>query len=81
MVEYRIGIEDLPLPKYDKDPFPIAVFVIDLKNDDNVVAQYELDYSSFEDRKKLGRITYTAVKNGYSVETMSMKDANGESNA
>lgn len=78
MVEYKKGIENLPLRHYDKEPFPIVVFVIDLKNDDDVIATYELDYSSFEDRKHLGRITHTAVRNGYSVETMSRKDAYGE---
>ena len=53
------------------------VFLIDLKNKDEIVAQFELDYANFADRKRLGRITFWAVMNGHSVETMYKNDAEG----
>lgn len=56
---------------------PISVFIIDLKNDDDVVDTIELDLANSADRKTLGRITFWATENGYSVETMSREDANG----
>lgn len=54
---------------------PIYVTIIDLKNNDNVVFETELDYANFADRKRLGRITFWAVMNGHSVETMARADA------
>lgn len=54
---------------------PIYVTIIDLKNNDNVVFETELDYANFADRKRLGRITAWAVMNGHSVETMARADA------
>jgi hypothetical protein len=54
---------------------PITVFIIDLENKDDVVDTIDLDLANHADRKTLGRITFTATENGYSVETMSREDA------
>lgn len=71
---FRKGIENLPLQKINTS-CPIIVFVIDLRNDDEIVQEFRLDYANFEDRKHLGRITYYAVSNHLSVETMAVIDA------
>lgn len=77
MSEYKKGVENLPLRQVNTS-MPIMVYVINLKNDDEIVQEVQLDYASFEDRKHLGRITFWAVSNGHSIETMSLKDAMGE---
>jgi len=56
---------------------PIKVFIIDLKNNDDVVFETELDYANEADRRRLGRLTFWAVMNGHSVETMNRNDAMG----
>lgn len=76
MAEYRKGIESVPLFR-DNHDCPIIVFVIDLKNDSNVVDQKELNLADPAHRKFLGKLTFWAVSNGHSIETMSVKDANG----
>lgn len=76
MSEYRKGIESIPLLSNNHD-CPIMVFVIDLKNNDNVVEQKELNLADHAHRKFLGKLTFWAVSNGHSIETMSVKDANG----
>ena len=54
---------------------PVYVTILDLKNNDDVVFETELDYANYADRKRLGRITAWAVMNGHSVETMAKSDA------
>jgi hypothetical protein len=54
---------------------PVYVFLIDLKNGDEIVHQEELDYANYADRKRLGRLTFWAVMHGHSVETMNKVDA------
>jgi hypothetical protein len=76
MPEYRKGIENVPLLSPNTD-CPIMVFVIDLKNDSEVVEQKELNLANHEHRKYLGKLTFWAVNNNHSIETMSVKDANG----
>lgn len=76
MPEYRKGIENIPLVTPNTD-CPIIVFVIDLKNNDEVVEQKELNLANHEHRKYLGKLTFWAVNNNHSIETMSVKDANG----
>ena len=76
MPEYRKGIENVPLLAPNTD-CPIMVFVIDLKNNDEVVEQKELNLANHEHRKYLGKLTFWAVNNSHSIETMSVKDANG----
>ncbi len=77
--KYRKGDENRRLEEIITH-CPIFVFLIDLQNDDEVVAQFEIDYGNFADRKRLGRITAWAVMHGHSVETMSKDDANGVEN-
>lgn len=74
VVEYRKGAENVSLREINKS-MPILVIVYDLSNDDNVVQELRMDYSSVEDRKHLGRITFWAVTNHCAVETIAMIDA------
>lgn len=77
MVEYRKGAENVPLREINKQ-MPIMVFVINLQKDDEVVEQKLLNYGDVEDRKYLGRLTFWAVTNNHSIETMSVENANGK---
>ena len=75
--KYRPGDENKRLENINTH-CPIYVFIIDLSHDDDVVYQTELDYANYADRKRLGRLTFWAVMNGHSVETMSKADAEAE---
>jgi len=75
--KYIKGAENLRLAEINTH-CPIMVFIIDLQHDDDVVFQTELDYANHADRKRLGRLTFWAVMNGHSVETMSRNDALAE---
>ena len=75
--KYRRGDENKRLDEINTH-CPIYVFLIDLKNNDDVVATFELDYANYADRKRLGRISFWAVMNGHSVETMNKSDAEPE---
>lgn len=75
--QYRPGDENKRIENYVTH-CPIMVFIIDLKNNDEIVYQVELDYSNHADRKRLGRLTFWAVMNRHSVETMHKSDAMGE---
>lgn len=77
MAEYKNGAENVPIRDFNTST-PIKIFVIDLRNDDNVVKEVELDYGKSEDRKYLGKLTFWAIQNGHSIETMSVKNANGD---
>ncbi len=72
--KYRLGDENKRLENINTH-CPIMVFLIDLQHDDEVVLQLELDYANYADRKRLGRISFWAVMNGHSVETMHKSDA------
>lgn len=73
---YRPGAEHVPPRKIDYDkPRPILVIMYDLRNEDNVVVEKELDYSKADDRKYLGKLTFWAISNHHSIETISMDDA------
>lgn len=74
MAEYRRGAENIPLREINKE-MPVLVVVYDLANDDAVVVEKEINYGDAEDRKWLGRITFYAVTNHCSVETMAITDA------
>lgn len=82
MNTYKKGLENVPLRQFDNDPYPIMIIIRDLNIDpeigDDVVQQLELDYSKFDDRKHLGRLTHWAIRNKHSIETLALKDANGE---
>lgn len=72
---YRDGIERIPQHISYNEPRPILVMVIDLQNNDEVVVEKRLDYSKLEDRKYLGQLTFWAITNHHSVETMAVSDA------
>ncbi len=77
MVEYRKGAENIPLREINKN-LPIMVIVYDLRNDDKVVEEKRLNYGDAEDRKWLGRISFWALTNHCSVETIAIVDAEAE---
>lgn len=72
--KYRPGDENKRLDNINTH-CPIIVYIIDIAHDDNIVYQTELDYANYADRKRLGRLTFWAVSNGHSVETMKKEDA------
>lgn len=71
------GPEDLPLKEYVNNHI-LIILVHDLnKNPDNentIFRKEKINYSEPAERRWLGKITYWASVNGYSVETMSEKD-------
>lgn len=73
--QYSPGEERLPPRKINKGPLPILVIVYNLLNQDEVAIEKKIDYSNAEDRKWLGAITFWAVTNHHSVETMAVADA------
>ena len=74
MVEYKDGVEAAPI----RDKFMILAIVYSLRENDKVVVEKQFDYSSFEDRKKLGALSFWAYRNHCSVETIAMVDAEAE---
>lgn len=74
MVEYKDGAE-LVAPKQN---LPIWVFVYSLREEDKVVIEKLINYSNYEDRKWLGKISFWAYSNHCSVETMAVIDAEGK---
>lgn len=70
------GPWDVPLREFVKT-FPIMVTIYNLKNNE-IVKEQQIDYSSYEDRKFLGRITHWAITAGHSVETMALSDYEAE---
>lgn len=60
------GPEDMPLREYVKS-FPMVVTIY---NGDDIVREEHIDYGNFEHRKWLGKVTFWACSNGYTVETM-----------
>jgi hypothetical protein len=79
MSNYKRGVENVPL-KNGVNECPIYVIVRNLKaaeNEDDVVQEFYMNLSNPDDRKHLGRVTYWAVTNGHSVETMNKNDAEG----
>ena len=86
MAKYKSGAENRLLldriaegkQQYNNDPCPILVIVYDLNNNDEPVKEERLDYGKFEDRKTLGRLTFWAIKNHHSIETIAIADAEAE---
>lgn len=74
MVEYREGAEHAPV----KHNLPILVIVYSLRENDKVVVEKRFNYSDFEDRKALGRLSFWAYSNHCSVETLAISDAEAE---
>jgi len=74
MNQYRKGIENVPLKEINTH-FKALVIVYNLRDNDNVVIERQIDYGNHEDRKWLGRVTYWAISNHHSVETIAIVDA------
>lgn len=70
---FKLGVENTRTEPVNR--LIVTVFMIDLLDDDKVVHQEDLDMSYQVDRKRIGRLTAFAVKNHYSIETMSKNDA------
>ncbi len=77
MTEYRNGAENVPLREINKN-LQALVIVYDLKNDDKPLVEKRINYGDAEDRKWLGRITFWALTNHCSVETIAIVDAEVE---
>lgn len=77
MIDYKKGIENIPLRTVNNS-CPALVIVYDLNNADAPIVENRIDYSNPEDRKWLGRITFWAMTNHCSVETMAIVDAEAE---
>lgn len=75
--DIRSGDEFKPLKEFNTH-FPAHVFVLDIKNDNEIVRHGEFDYANFEHRKWLGKLTFWALDNGYSIETVSKDDVEPE---
>lgn len=74
MVEYKEGAESTPV----KHELPILVIIYSLRENDKVVVEKRLNYSDYEDRKKLGQLSYWAYTNHCSIETIALVDAEVE---
>lgn len=72
MSEYKDGAENVPLRQINRN-MPILVLVYNTKTDD-LVKEFKMNYADIDDRKHLGRITFWAVTNHCSVETMAISD-------
>ena len=75
---YRKGQENIPLKEIQKAPIHALVLVYNLNDDDALIVEKRINYSDFEDRKWLGRITHYALTNHCSVETIAVIDAEEE---
>ena len=71
MVEYKEGVENAP-PKHN---LPILAIVYSLRENDKVVVEKRFNYSNFEDRKALGKLSFWAYSNHCSIETVALVDA------
>ena len=74
MVRYSKGQENIPLKEINKN-LPILVLIYNLRNNDELVTELRLNYGNQDDRKHLGRITYWALTNHCTVETIALSDA------
>lgn len=67
------GPEDIPGRAGNIKNIEIVIIIKDVKSQ-RKIREERINYSDFEARKWLGRMTYHAIINGYSVETMNAKD-------
>lgn len=74
MVEYKNGAENAPI----QHNLPILAIVYSLRENDKVVIEKRFNYSNFDDRKALGKLSYWAYSNHCSIETIAMVDAEAE---
>lgn len=73
--KYQKGVENLPPRDTTNQPLPILVLVYNLLDNKEPAIEKQLNYSDFDDRKWLGRITYWAITNKHYVETIAVSDA------
>lgn len=66
------GPEDLPLKGYVKN-HTLVIILKDVKSGRRV-REEKINYSDPDARRWLGKVTYYATTNGYSVETFADKD-------
>jgi hypothetical protein len=78
MLKYRPGEENIPLKSIQKEPILALVLVYNLLDNDALIVEKKINYSDFEDRKWLGRITHYALTNHCSVETIAVSDAEAD---
>ena len=71
---YKDGDENVPLRGAPNKDLPMLVLMYDLKTDE-LVKEIKLNYGDFYDRKHLGRLTFWALSNHCSIETVAMVDA------
>lgn len=71
------GPENIPLRAYINS-LPVAVFIYDLKKNDNIIDAREIDFSNKDDKAWLSRMSVWAFTNGYSIEMMRVVDAEGK---
>ena len=74
MVEYKEGVETAPV----RHKLMILAVVYSLREDDKVVVEKRFNYSDFNDRKKLGQLSFWAYQNHCSIETLAITDAEAE---
>lgn len=77
MSKYKPNAENVPLRKVNTS-MPALVVVYDLNNNDEVVVENRIDFANYEDRKWMGRMTFWALTNHCSIETMALVDAEAE---
>jgi len=71
MVEYKEGYENAPI----QHNLPILAIVYSLRENDKVVVEKRFNYSNYEDRKALGKLSFWAYSNHCSIETVAIVDA------
>lgn len=71
--KYKKGLENIPLKEINKS-LPAYVVVYNILDNDDVVLEKKIDFASAEDRKWIGRISFWAISNHHSVETMALCD-------
>lgn len=67
------GPEDIPSRAGLVKGIKLVILIKDLKSGRRI-REERIDWDDFDARKWLGRMTYHAIINGYSVETMNEKD-------
>lgn len=73
-IKYQEGAENAPV----QHNLPILAIVYDLRDGDKVVVEKRFNYSNFDDRKALGKLSFWAYSNHCSIETIAVVDAEAE---
>lgn len=73
---YKEGMEHIPFNGLVRD-LPVLVLIYDLATDD-LVKEIRLNYGDMNDRKYLGRLSFWALTNHHTVETIAVVDAEAE---